>query len=217
MTARFPSPIPTALWATPKANLNISFGLSYGFSHPMRGSQTPVWCCRVKPNWWERKLKLPIINPYRESRLQTQNSRSFAQTQRLISLRLYFCSAPSGGMLNTWHLREEKAVFWLLSSQWDVGDRFWTRLWVYWNCDDSGVRVCVCEHNPLLVSTDEYVIEKEMINWKLEKQSWTPGVGGWVWNQLFLESGQRKGIWSLTKWTNSVKGPCFKKTLKILT
>ena len=54
--------------------------------------------------------------------------------------------------------------------------------------------MCVRAHNPLLVSTNEYMIEKEMINWKLEKQSSTLGVVGWVWNQSFLESGPRKGI-----------------------
>ena len=48
MTTRFPSPIPTVPWATPKTNLNLSFGMSYGFSHSMRASQTPTWCCRVK-------------------------------------------------------------------------------------------------------------------------------------------------------------------------
>ena len=224
MTTRFPSPIPTVPWATPKTNLNLSFGMSYGFSHSMRASQTPTWCCRVKSDDERGSWSYQSYTLTEKADFGLRILRALPRPKDWFPLGYISVQPPVEACwtLDIYERRKLSSGSLAPSEMWATGSELYcesteTVMTQGWERVCVCVCVCVHAHNPLLVSTNEYVIEKEMINWKLEKQSWTLGVGGWVWNQSFLESGPRKGIWSLTKWTYSVKGPCFKKTLKILT
>lgn len=94
MTTRFPSPIPTALWAAPKANLDISLEVCLmGFPPNERKSGSQSGAAELSLID-ERKLKLLIINTT-EKQTSDSNSQELCPDPKTDFPKVIFLFGPT--------------------------------------------------------------------------------------------------------------------------